>query len=598
MHFRRTRAAPRSGDVFTGPPRHTQYSMNEPKRPSRRGRRPRTNDAQATDVGGEPNPYRDAPDTTTSAPEASDAGSKPRPRRPRNPKAAPADTAPSDSGNGSAPSPSPRSEAPASRSADAPAATGSSGGGNNPSSSDTPAAPAGGPPAGGAPAGSAPAEHSRDHRNNGQQGSRRNTRRGRGRFRKDRGGGDRQDRGGPRPDRGPRPERGQRPPRENREPRDTPPPSVVEGTTTGWFDLARDAGFVRQAANSYLPEPTDPFVPPQLVRAHALRRGDKIEATWGRDHRNRAVLIEITSLNDGPPIAEGKRPDFNTLTASYPDRRLTLETGQPAKSGPELTRRAIDVIAPIGYGQRALIVAPARAGKTTLLQAIVEGVAINHPEAGLFVLLVDERPEEVSEMIEWGYGEVVASSFDMPAKRHVEVADMVLERSRRMVEQGKDVVIVLDSITRLARAHNTVERGTGRTLSGGLDSSAMQKPKAFFGSARMIAPENGGGSLTIIATALVETGSRMDDVIFEEFKGTGNCEIKLDRSLADRRIYPAFDIAVSGTRREEKLYRPDQLQKVHLLRRGLAQMPPQAGMEWLIKRVAGTNDNDSLLDGL
>jgi transcription termination factor Rho len=377
-----------------------------------------------------------------------------------------------------------------------------------------------------------------------------------------------------------------------------PPPSVVEGTTTGWFDLQRDAGFVRQAEHSYLPEPSDPFVPPQLLRQHGLRRGDKVEATWGRDHRGRAVLIEITSLNDGPPIIEGKRPDFNTLTASYPDRKLTLETGQPAKTGPELTRRAIDVIAPIGYGQRALIVAPARAGKTTLLQAIVEGVAINHPEAGLFILLVDERPEEVSEMITWGYGEVVASSFDMPAKRHVEVADMVLERARRMVEQGQDVVIVLDSITRLARAHNTVERGTGRTLSGGLDSSAMQKPKAFFGSARMIAEEHGGGSLTIIATALVETGSRMDDVIFEEFKGTGNCEIKLDRSLADRRIYPAFDIAVSGTRREEKLYRPDQLQKVHLLRRGLAQMPPQAGMEWLIKRVAGTNDNDSLLDGL
>jgi transcription termination factor Rho len=247
---------------------------------------------------------------------------------------------------------------------------------------------------------------------------------------------------------------------------------------------------------------------------------------------------------------------------------------------------------------RALIVAPARAGKTTLLQAIVEGVAINHPNAALMVLLVDERPEEVSEMVMWGYGEVVASSFDMPAKRHVEVAEMTLERARRLVEMGQDVVIVLDSITRLARAYNTVERGTGRTLSGGLDSSAMQKPKAFFGSARMIAPQHGGGSLTIIATALVETGSRMDDVIFEEFKGTGNCEIKLDRGLADRRIYPAFDIAISGTRREEKLYRPDQVEKVHLLRRGLSQLPPQAGMEWLIKRIAGTSNNDSLLDGL
>ena len=375
-------------------------------------------------------------------------------------------------------------------------------------------------------------------------------------------------------------------------------PAVAEGTMSGWFDPSRDGGFLRRAINSYLPDPADPFVPPALVRLHQLRRGDKLDATFGHDPRGRQVLIEVQQLNDGSPIILEKRPDFNTLTASYPDRKLTLETGRPAKTGPELTRRAIDLIAPIGYGQRALIVAPARAGKTTLLQAIVEGVAINHPASALLVLLVDERPEEVSEMITWGYGEVVASSFDMPPKRHVEVAEMTLERARRMVEQGRDVVIVLDSITRLARAYNTVERGTGRTMSGGLDSNAMQKPKAFFGSARMIAPQHGGGSLTIISTALVETGSRMDDVIFEEFKGTGNCEIKLDRSLADRRIFPAFDIGTSGTRREEKLYRPDQLDKVHLLRRGLHQLPPQAGMEWLIKRIAATSNNDSLLDGL
>ena len=375
-------------------------------------------------------------------------------------------------------------------------------------------------------------------------------------------------------------------------------PIVPEGTMEGWFDSSRDSGFLRKSENSYLPDPSDPFVSAALVRQHQLRRGDKLEISYGKDHRGRSVTVEITQVNDAPPDEVVKRPDFNTLTASYPDRKLTLETGRPAKTGPELTRRAIDLIAPIGYGQRALIVAPARAGKTTLLQAIVEGVAINHPEAILIVLLVDERPEEVSEMVTWGYGEVVASSFDMPPKRHVEVADMALERARRQVELGKDVVIVLDSITRLARAHNTVDRGTGRTMSGGLDSNAMQKPKAFFGSARMIAEEHGGGSLTIIATALVETGSRMDDVIFEEFKGTGNCEIKLDRSLADRRIFPAFDIATSGTRREEKLYRPDQLEKVHLLRRGLHQMPPQAAMEWLIKRIAGTPNNDSLLDGL
>jgi len=375
-------------------------------------------------------------------------------------------------------------------------------------------------------------------------------------------------------------------------------PVVADGTVTGWFDASRDGGFLRRPVNSYLPDPADPFISPALVRLHQLRRGDKLDVSFGRDSRGRSVVVEVLSLNDGSPVMLEKRLDFNTLTASYPDRKLTLETGRPAKTGPELTRRAIDLIAPIGYGQRALIVAPARAGKTTLLQAIVEGVAINHPQAALLVLLVDERPEEVSEMVTWGYGEVVASSFDMPPKRHVEVADMTLERARRLVEQGKDVVIVLDSITRLARAHNTTDRGTGRTMSGGLDATAMQKPKAFFGSARMIAAAHGGGSLTIIATALVETGSRMDDVIFEEFKGTGNCEIKLDRSLADRRIFPAFDIATSGTRREEKLFRPDQLEKVHLLRRGLSQLPPQAGMEWLIKRIAGTSNNDSLLDGL
>jgi transcription termination factor Rho len=233
-----------------------------------------------------------------------------------------------------------------------------------------------------------------------------------------------------------------------------------------------------------------------------------------------------------------------------------------------------------------------------LLQAITEGVAVNHPEAVLLVLLVDERPEEVSEMITWGYGEVVASSFDQPADRHVDVAEIVLERARRLVEGGSDVVIVLDSITRLARAHNTSERGTGRTLSGGLDSTAMAKPKAFFGSARSVAPIHGGGSLTIIATALVETGSRMDDVIFEEFKGTGNCEIKLDRSLAEKRIYPAIDISTSGTRREEKLFRTDQLDAVYTLRRGLHQMPSSSAMEWLIKRIAATANNDALLAGL
>ena len=375
-------------------------------------------------------------------------------------------------------------------------------------------------------------------------------------------------------------------------------PIIVEGETSGLFDPQRDAGYLRSSVHSYLAEASDPFVPTQLVRQAGLRRGDLVTVTVGRDQRGRVTAAELLSVNGGEPEAALRRPEFASLIASYPDRKLSLETGRPAKAGPELTRRAIDLIAPIGYGQRALIVAPARAGKTMLLQAVIEGIAINQPDVQLFVLLVDERPEEVSDMISIGHGEVVASSFDMPAQRHADVAEMTLERARRLVELGKDVVIVLDSITRLARAYNTIERGTGRTMSGGLDSSAMAKPKAFFGSARSVSPENGGGSLTIIATALVETGSRMDDVIFEEFKGTGNCEIKLDRSLAEKRIFPAIDIGISGTRREDKLFRPDQLDHVYTLRRGLQQMPSSSAMEWLIKRIAGTANNDALLSGL
>ena len=368
--------------------------------------------------------------------------------------------------------------------------------------------------------------------------------------------------------------------------------------TQGWFDIARDAGFIRRPANSYLAEAGDAYVPPNLVRQFALRKADLIDATVGIDQRGRSTVVEIRSINGLDPALATKRPDFNSLPASYPEKKLFMETGRPVKGGHELTRRAIDLIAPIGYGQRALIVAPARAGKTTLLHGITEGVAVNHPNAVLLILLVDERPEEVSEAISWGVGEVVSSSFDQPAQRHVEVTEMVLEHARRLVEMGKDVVIVLDSLTRMARAHNTAERGTGRTLSGGLDSSAMAKPKAFFGSARAVAAKDGGGSLTIISTALVETGSRMDDVIFEEFKGTGNSEIKLDRSLSEKRIFPAFDIATSGTRREEKLYKPEQLDAVYTLRRGLQQMPPQAAMEWMIKRIANTPNNDALLAGL
>jgi transcription termination factor Rho len=437
-----------------------------------------------------------------------------------------------------------------------------------------------------------------NNNNNFQQGQRpdrsrngRRHRRGRGRGR----GGEQGQQGG-----GPGQQQyGNQPPSQQPQFQHQPPQQiVVTSEVRGWFEPSRDGGYIRRAGSSYLAEQGDAWVPPHLFRQYGLRRSDLINAGVGYDQRGRPVVAEIREINETPASEAKVRPEFNSLTASYPERKIFLETGKPAKGGHELTRRAIDLIAPIGYGQRALIVAPARAGKTTLMHAITEGISINHPKAHLLILLVDERPEEVSEAISWGVGEVISSSFDQPAQRHVEVTEMTLARAHRLVEMGRDVIIVLDSLTRMARAHNTAERGSGRTMSGGLDATAMAKPKAFFGSARNIPESSGGGSLTIIATALVETGSRMDDVIFEEFKGTGNCEIKLDRSLAEKRIYPAIDIGTSGTRREEKLFRPDQLDAVYTLRRGLSQMPPQSAMEWLIKRIAATPSNDQLLSGL
>jgi transcription termination factor Rho len=560
--------------------------MNERRRPHRRGRGPRPYgnapaDSQA-DASSEPNPYRDSGDSESGA----TLDSHPPPDRP---PTAPT-SQPTDQQAGAEHAPDRRNES---------APTGNDDGGGSRAPDDGSPGQSSGAQGGGSADGMPAPRHSNQSGNqsHGQNGpgpqgghnsnSSSNSNNGR-RQHAAHGRNSRRHRG-----RGP-----------NREHQPTPThhgppiPVVADGETTGWFDAGRDGGYVRRASASYLAEPGDAYVPTHVVRQYALRRGDAINATVGRDQRGRVTVVEVSQINGGDPALAARRPDFSSLIATYPERKLTLETGRPAKTGPELTRRAIDLIAPIGYGQRALIVAPARAGKTMLLQAITEGVAVNHPNAVLLVLLVDERPEEVSEMITWGYGEVVASSFDQPAERHTDVAEMVLERARRLVEMGRDVVIVLDSITRLARAHNTVERGTGRTLSGGLDATAMAKPKAFFGSARSVAPNVGGGSITIIATALVETGSRMDDVIFEEFKGTGNCEIKLDRSLAEKRIFPAIDIATSGTRREDKLFRPDQLDGVYTLRRGLQQMPPQSAMEWLIKRIAATTNNDALLTGL
>src|ERR1700694_3568266 len=349
---------------------------------------------------------------------------------------------------------------------------------------------------------------------------------------------------------------------------------------TGWFDPSPKGGFLRLAAHSYLPAKGDP-----AVKLPGLRRGDLIALDNGR----------VTTVNGMPAAELDGRPDFAKLGAVHPSRPLTLET--PGASSPRAaeTHRVVDLICPFGFGQRALIVSPPKAGKTVMLQAIAEAVAKNPPQATLLILLVDERPEEVSEMIDWGRGEVIASSFDLPHERHVAAADMVFEHARRQVELGRDVVLVLDSITRLARSHNTTGRGTGRTMSGGLDANALAKPKGLFGAARAVPPKDGGGSLTVIATALVETESKMDDIIFEEFKGTGNAELRLTRELADRRIYPAVDIAASGTRREELLADPKTVEAKQKLRRALVGLPPEQAMQALLQQIKRSKTNAELL---
>jgi transcription termination factor Rho len=289
------------------------------------------------------------------------------------------------------------------------------------------------------------------------------------------------------------------------------------------------------------------------------------------------------------------RPDFTRLSAIHPNQQLMLDAGLTRMGQRDFTNRVIDLLCPFGKGQRALIVAPAKAGKTMVLQAIAEGVAKNYPAAVLYILLVDERPEEVTEMESCGYGEVIASSFDHAAERHVAIAEITLERARRRVEQGQDVVLILDSITRLARAYNSTERGTGRTLSGGLDATSLEKPKRFLGSARAIDPSQGSGSLTIIGTSLVDTGSKMDQVIFEEFKGTGNSELTLSRELAERRIYPAIDLNASGTRKEELLLSPDALEVSRALRKRLSGESPTEAMTQLLRLMKRTESNAELL---
>jgi transcription termination factor Rho len=356
------------------------------------------------------------------------------------------------------------------------------------------------------------------------------------------------------------------------------------------------AGFVRRKHNSYLATDGDVYVPQKLIQRYRLRTGDEVvgEAGPSPGRGKNPPLVNLTSVNGMPPEEVGQRPEFHRLSALHPKDQLLLEC--ELDRGPnDHTNRIIDLFCPFGKGQRAMIVAPAKAGKTMVLQAVAEGIVKNYPHAAVFILLVDERPEEVTEMEMCGYGEVVASSFDHPADRHVGVAEITLERARRKVEMGQDVIIILDSITRLARAYNTNERSSGKTLTGGLDSNALEKPKRFLGSARNIDPKQGGGSLTIIATALVDTGSRMDDVIFEEFKGTGNSELVLSRELADKRIWPAIDLTASATRREELLLSPEALQTSHKLRRDFSDMSPPEAMDQLTARMKRTKTNTDLV---
>jgi transcription termination factor Rho len=371
--------------------------------------------------------------------------------------------------------------------------------------------------------------------------------------------------------------------------------------------LSGGAGILRRKENAYLPGDDDVYVPARLIDQYGLRKGDAIDGEIGSPPGRGKLppLKTVTSVNGEPPEAARLRPKFDQLRATHPDERLMLEIldekDTRGVNGVGVTNRILDLVVPLGKGQRALIVAPSKAGKTMLLQAVMTGVAVNYPEAELIVLLVDERPEEVTEMQRMiekiGRGETVASSFDFPPDRHVQVAEMALERARRLVESGKDVVLVLDSITRLARAYNSIERSSGRTLSGGIEAGALEAPKRFFGSARKVVGDR-GGSLTIIATALIDTGSRADEVIFEEFKGTGNAEIVLARELADQRIWPAIDVTASGTRKEELLYAEEHLQRLQLLRRFLSDMRTTDAAEFLIDKVKHTRSNQELLDSM
>jgi transcription termination factor Rho len=351
-------------------------------------------------------------------------------------------------------------------------------------------------------------------------------------------------------------------------------------------------GFLRAPDYNYLPGPDDIYVSPSQIRKFDLRTGDTISGQIRppKEGERYFALIKVEAINFEPPEMARDRVFFDNLTPLYPDEKLKLETDPEGLAG-----RVLDLMTPIGKGQRALIVAPPRTGKTMLLQNVANSITRNHPEVTLIVLLIDERPEEVTDMQRSVHGEVISSTFDEPPTRHVQVADMVIEKAKRLVEYRRDVVILLDSVTRLARAHNSVVPPSGKILSGGIDSNALQKPKRFFGSARNIEE---GGSLTIIATALIDTGSRMDDVIFEEFKGTGNLEINLDRKLTEKRIFPSIDINKSGTRKEELLLAPADFNRIIVLRRVLSQLSPTEAMELLLDKLSKTKANSEFLDSM
>ena len=372
--------------------------------------------------------------------------------------------------------------------------------------------------------------------------------------------------------------------------------SGAEINGMGTIEVLNDGfGFLRSPEANYLAGPDDIYVAPNVVRRFGLRTGDTIEGEirGPKDGERYFALTKVTQINFDDPEAVRHRVNFDNLTPLYPDSKLTLDSTDPTQK--DKSARVIDIVAPQGKGQRALIVAPPRTGKTVLLQNIAKAITDNHPEVFLLVLLVDERPEEVTDMQRSVKGEVISSTFDEPASRHVQVAEMVIEKAKRLVEHKKDVVILLDSITRLGRAYNTVVPSSGKVLTGGVDANALQRPKRFFGAARNIEE---GGSLSIIATALIDTGSKMDEVIFEEFKGTGNSEIVLDRKVADKRVFPAIDIARSGTRKEELLVPPDQLKKMYVLRRILNPMGTQDAIEFLLDKLKQTKSNGEFFESM